>query len=373
MIGDKKKSASVFMVLVMMIGMLLPTAFPINVAKALAKTNVYLVLIEEKDGTWSSYEDYAEVKSTEKLMVKASDIAKAIGIKYKKMDAKKFTISNGKKVNTYTLGSVKYKYSNSSTTVTKKASYKPYLSEVYKTNMVGYNTLNTLVNVKYYSKAEAGDYQKKLGYQGVICFSKYNKITELPPLEEGARVTTEEEFKKAIADLDTSVINIASDMTLSEDLTSDREEKELIINIKKGKTLTISKKFLAVGGSIINNGEIIINGSFERGICTLINNGSIIIHKGGIATAGMSDWKNYGTFLVKNSAELYIERGSQFYNYGNLNNDGLIRIDNGGSLHDNGGKIVNNGSIDLYAYFNGDISLITGNGKLNDYRETVSD
>ncbi len=372
MIRKSKKAAVILMAFLMAMA-LLTVARPINLAAASAKSNIYLVLVEEKDGTWCSYDDYVEVISADKLMVRAFDLAEAIGVQYKKTSAKNFTISNDKKVNTYTLGSSKYKYLNNGKSATKVATYKAFLSDTYHTNMVDYNTLKTLVNVKYFKETEAKDYYKKLKYQGVICFSKYNKITALPPLEEGTRVTTQDEFKKAVADLKTSVINIAADITLSEDFTSNREEKEVIINIKKGKTLTIDQSFLAVGGSIINDGNIIVNGSFERGICNLINNGSIVINNKGMTTAGMSDMNNYGMLTVNNGAELYVEKGSQLYNYGNLNNDGLICIDNGGSVHDKGGKIINNGIIDLHSYFNGDITLITGSGKLNDYREAVSE
>lgn len=368
MSGNRKNITAVFLTL-LMLGMLLSAALPPASAAASEKSGDYLVLVEEKDGTWSSCDDYVELVSTDRLMVRASDIADAIGMKYKKAGTKGFTVSNGKKSNTYTLDSVKYKYLNNGKASTKTAAYKPFLSKVYKTNMVEYSTLKTLVNVKYYSAADAGDYHVRLKYQGVICFSKYNKITKLPPAEEGIRVTTEEEFKKAVADLKVSIINIAANITLTEDLNSDREENEAVINIKKGKTLTVNKSFFAVGGSIVNDGEIIVNGSFARGICNMVNNGSLVINKGGTVTAGMSDLSNHGTISVKEGAKLFVERGSQLYNYGGLNNDGLLNIDNGGSVHDNGGSIANNGTIDLYAYFDGDISLITGSGKLNDYRE----
>lgn len=373
MIISKKVILSLISVFLLLSGTLLPAALPATPAKAATEVKRYLVLAEEKDGTWSTYDNFITVKSNDKLMVKASAIAKAIGIKYKKKDTKSFTLSNVKKVNTYTKGTVVYKYNNGSKSVIKKSLYKPYTSDTYKANMIEYNTLSTLVNVKYYSGAEAGDYNNKWNYQGVLCFSKYNKISALPPIEEGTRVTSKAELEKAVADLEVSIINIDADIIFTEDFTSDRPDSEITINIKKGKTLTINKAFLVIGGSIINNGIISVSGNFERGICIFTNNGSIIINKGGMTTAGMSDWNNNGTFTVNNGAELYIERGSQFANNGNLNNEGRIIIDNGGSLNNRDGELVNNGTIDLYTYFDGDISLITGSGILNDYREVATE
>jgi len=367
-ITKKVRLVAALLVIVMMGIVVLPALK----AEAAANTNGYLILVEEKDGLWSSYENYVEVKSEDKLMVKAYALAKAVGIRYKKIDANNFTISNSKKVNTYTKGTTKYKYNNGAKSITKKAAYKPYTSAVYNTNLVEYNSLATLINVKYYNESKAINY-KAAGYKGVICFSKYHKITELPTLQEGVRVTTEEELREAAADLDVSIINVADDISIMEDFSYEREDNAVTVNIMKGKTLTINKTFLGVGGTIHNDGIIIVKGSFERGICELINNGSVVIADGGSSQSGMSDLNNNGSFTVADGASLYIDRGSIFYNSAELINEGMIRIDNGGSISDKGGMITNNGVIDLFSHFNGDISLISGTGTINDYRDTAGE
>lgn len=292
----------------------------------------------------------------------------ALDITYKKTTSKSFTIQNGRKVNTYTKGTTSYKYNDGSKTVTKKAAYQPYISKVYSANMVEYASLWTLVNVKAFRDTKAGDYQD-LGYKGVICYSKYHKITELPVLEDGVRVTTEDEFREVLTDTKVSNIYMNTDITLKKELVYEREDAPVYLHISKGSTLTVDQYFLAVGGSIVNDGVIIVNGSFERGICELINNGSVIIKDEGTVESGMCTLNNHGNVTVETGGQLFIERGSSFNNIGELINEGYILINNGGNLFDDGGTIINSGIIDLYSYFSGDISLITGSGSLNDNRE----
>ncbi len=337
-------------------------------AAAAAGTKGYLLLVEEKDGTWSEYGGCIEVKGKNKLMVSASETAEKIGIIYKKKNSKAFTIGNGKKKNTYTKNSTAYQYYNGSKNVAKKSSYKAYVSTVNKTNMVEYGTLATLVSVKLYSGEKAGDYQKA-GYSGVLCFSKYHKITELPAMEAGTRVTTEAELRQAAADLKISNIIITEDITVEKDFTCEREENSVNLHIQKGKTLTINKEYIEVGGTLKNDGTIIIKGNLVRGICNLVNNGAIIIENGGSAGSGMSDFNNNGCVRIEKGASLYVDRGSAFYNNGEVVNEGNMSISDGGSFNDKGGKIVNNGVIDLDSYYNGDISMISGSGTVNDYRE----
>lgn len=354
-----------------LVGMLLVSgSFSYSRTEAATETKGYLMLVQEKDGSWSEYEDCIEVKSKTKVMVNASEAAEKMGINYKKKNSTTFTISNGKKKNTYTKGSATYQYYNGSKTVAKTAGYKSYVSTTGKAYMVEYSTLTNLVSVKLYNADKVGDYQAA-GYAGVLCLSAYQKITKLPEMEEGTRVATEAELVKAATNLKTSNIIITKDITIKTDFYCEREESPVNLHIQKGKTLTINKEYIEVGGTLKNDGTIIIKGSLVRGICNLINNGAVIIKDGGSAGSGMSDLNNNGSFSIEKGASLSIDRGSAFYNYGELTNDGSIKVDDGGSLSDNGGKIVNNGVLDLYSYYNGDISLISGKGTLNDYREAT--
>ncbi len=339
-------------------------------AEAATGEKGYLLLVQEKDGSWSEYGGCIEKLPKDILMVNASEVAVKTGINYKKNGSKTIIISNGKKKNTYTKDSTTYQYSNGKKTITKTEDYKSYVNAKNKANMIEYSTLKNLIFIKLFNQEEAGEYQAA-GYAGVLCLSKYHKVTKLPEMEAGTRVSTEAELIQAAADSKVSNIIITEDITVKGDFTCEREEKPVELHIQKGKTLTINKEYLEVGGTLKNDGTIIIKGNFVRGICNLINNGRVVIENEGSASSGMSDLDNNGSFEIVKGASLSIDRGSAFNNNGELINEGSIKVDDGGSLSDKGGKIINNGVIDLYAYYNGDVKLITGTGTVNDYREAA--
>jgi uncharacterized protein YabE (DUF348 family) len=188
-------------------------------------------------------------------------------------------------------------------------------------------------------------------------------------LEEGETiVSTYSELEAAVNDKEITGIYIGTDIDIASDLSFERED-DLMITIDGGKTLTISGSFNVVACAIVNDGTIVVNGTFQRGIANLTNNGSVMVNNGGTVTSGQSETINQGEFTVADGGNLYIERGSIFNNRGSLINDGYVSINNGGQLNDEGGAITNNGTIDLSSYFNGDITLITGTGTLNDNRE----
>ena len=189
------------------------------------------------------------------------------------------------------------------------------------------------------------------------------------PSEDGkAIVSSFDAFKKAMENKAVTVIDVNSDMDITEKYFYERDT-DLMINIEKGKIITISGEFIPVGCTITNEGEIIVSGTFDRGLCTLINNGTVTVKKGGTATSGVSSTDNNGSFTVESGANLLIERGSKFKNLAKLSNNGYILVKDGGSLDNEKGSLINNGTIDLYTYFEGDIKGITGTGTLNDYRE----
>ena len=181
-------------------------------------------------------------------------------------------------------------------------------------------------------------------------------------------VSTLTDFQAAVADQDITRIHIVSVLDLSSEVSFERND-DLDILIEQGGTLIVNALFSPVACTITNEGEIEVNNSFERGISTLTNNGSMIIHAGGIIGSGMSNTENHGSIVVEQDGELVIDRGSIFNNFGELVNTGHVLIDNGGQFNDEGGTLVNDGVVDVNAYFNGDISKITGTGILNDNRE----
>lgn len=180
-------------------------------------------------------------------------------------------------------------------------------------------------------------------------------------------VSTFDELQKAVENKKISVININSDINITSEFSFERDV-DLMINIEKGKNLTISKEFIPVGCTIKNNGDMIINSTFDRGLCSFINNGNVTVKNGGIASSGVSNTDNNGNFIVEIGGKLLIERGTQFNNMGMITNNGYISVNDGGNLNNERGSIINNGTIDLYTYFSGKIDDIKGTGTLNDKR-----
>ena len=185
--------------------------------------------------------------------------------------------------------------------------------------------------------------------------------------EGGVMAATFEELQAAVQDTEVTAIHIASAVEITEELSFERDC--LTIYIDPEGTLTVGAGFYPVACGIVNDGAILVNSEFERGICNFTNNGTVTVKDGGVFSSGMSDTENTGSFTVETGGTLSIDRGSAFNNAGTLTSKGHITVDDGGQLNDAGGTIINDGTFDLNAYFNGDISLITGTGTINDNRE----
>ena len=181
-------------------------------------------------------------------------------------------------------------------------------------------------------------------------------------------VSSFDAFKTAMENKAITVINIDANIDITDKYFYERDT-DLMINIEKGKTITVSGEFIPVGCSITNEGDIIVKGTFDRGLCSLINNGTVTVKNGATASSGVSSTDNHGSFTVDIGGNLLIERGTSFKNLGTLTNNGYISIKDGGSLDNKDGSIINNGTIDLHTYFEGNIKDITGTGTLNDNRE----
>lgn len=197
------------------------------------------------------------------------------------------------------------------------------------------------------------------------------KVTETagPVLAEGEVIVSSfEELQTALNKPEVKIIRIGSAIDLTDEISFERND-DLEIHVDKNGVLTVNGFFTPVGCAIINDGSIIVNKNFERGITTLTNNGSITVKSGGLVSSGMSDTHNHGTFTVEEGGELHIERGSIFNNFSQLINNGKVTVSDGGQLNDEGGSITNDGTIDLNSFFNGDLESISGDGTLNDNRE----
>lgn len=177
-----------------------------------------------------------------------------------------------------------------------------------------------------------------------------------------------EELAAFVNDPDISEIHIGVDMAIQLELAFERTA-ELTITIDEGVTLTVAQPFTPVNCTIVNNGTMVVESMYNSGLVTFINMGTVTIPEGGSFAPGQSDILNHGTFAVEAGGELLLERGTQFSNYAAMENSGYIRVDDGGAITDMEGSIANQGVMDIHSYFNGDISLITGEGTLNDKRE----
>ncbi len=200
--------------------------------------------------------------------------------------------------------------------------------------------------------------------------SEYESANLFVENDGGTVVYSLSELQEAAGSKNINVIQIGSDIDITSEFFADRENgPDAIIYIKEGATLTINGEFVSLGYFIINDGAMIIKGTFDRGLKSLANNGTITVKSGGTFASGMTDTYNYGDVVVEKEGNLLIERGTQFDNYRSIENNGYIYVDNGGSLHNDTGKIVNNGIMDLISYYYGNLQDITGNGTINDKRQ----
>jgi hypothetical protein len=211
--GDKKMHFKNFIkscFLLILLAAIIVTSFPVTSAAAKTKTNNsnwhnqyygctepndnataknFLVLIGQSNGTYIAYNNIAFVTDKDKLMVKAKPLAEALGLTYKNSNGywgkKGFTLTLDKKKNVYTKNSKTYYFydysSNSKRPWVDKLTAQ-YKQMVYQNdNAVHYATLSTLVYFQYYDTSYTLDYSN-LGYRGVVVYSRYNTISNLPSL-----------------------------------------------------------------------------------------------------------------------------------------------------------------------------------------------
>lgn len=139
----------------------------------------YLVLVQQKDGSWKEYKNLIELSNNGNLMMKAKLITKALGFSYKNNSNGTFAIKRSStRYNTYTKNTNKYIYTNESTSAIKLTMDRAYISERNKCYICQVNTLSTLVNYKYFDGTGSKSYTD---YKGVLCFSKYKEIPASVP------------------------------------------------------------------------------------------------------------------------------------------------------------------------------------------------
>lgn len=142
----------------------------------------YLVLVEQKNGSWKEYTGIIELSDNGYLMIKAKRIAKALGYTYNKNDNGTFEVKKENEIyNTYHKNDKEYIYSDGIEGITKLSPEKAYNSKLSEYNLCQVSTLGTLVYYKCFSSIGIADYSS---FDGIICFSKYKDIAESVPLIE---------------------------------------------------------------------------------------------------------------------------------------------------------------------------------------------
>lgn len=142
----------------------------------------YLVLVEQKDGSWKEYRDIIELSDSGYLMIKAKRIAKALGYTYVKNSNESFAIEKDDFIyNSYTKKENQYIHSDGIEELIKLSPEIAYNSKLSKYNLCQVSTLSTLVYYKCYSNTGIDEYSD---FDGIVCFSKYKDIQESVPLIE---------------------------------------------------------------------------------------------------------------------------------------------------------------------------------------------
>ncbi len=151
-----------------------------NQSKIFASTiNNYMVLVQQKDGSWKEYKNIIEKSSSGSLMIKAKNISSALSFAYYKTKRGNFGIKRSStRYISYKINSKDFTYTNGLEKLTGVASNVAYISKISKNNLCSLTTLNTLVYYKYFSSSNTKNY---LDYNGVICISKYKEIPSRVP------------------------------------------------------------------------------------------------------------------------------------------------------------------------------------------------
>lgn len=145
-----------------------------------AKTKYLVVVQNYDDETWTAYDNIID----EKRMVDVKAITDILELKYEDRGKKQFRISRGINNSNYTIGKKVYQSSewgDEDVDDSFKPNYAPVIKKDKKIYFY-YNSLYSLVKYKYYSASKAKEYAD-LGYDGVVCYSKFFNITGVPSLD----------------------------------------------------------------------------------------------------------------------------------------------------------------------------------------------
>jgi len=148
-------------------------------AASASENKEYLIIFEQQDGTYKTFDNLVYKTSDNTLLVKAKSTAKALGLTYQNVSGSKkgCIVSSGNKQLIFTRNSKTYYYSTGKTTKKLSAEYKQSLID--STNMIHYKTLSAFYGCSYFNTENDLDYYSR-GYKGVIVYSEKKKNPDLP-------------------------------------------------------------------------------------------------------------------------------------------------------------------------------------------------
>jgi len=142
----------------------------------------YLVLVQNYDGeTWVAYDNIID----EKRMVDVKALVKILDLKYEDTGKNKFKIIRNKDaVSEFTIGKKTFE-SVINGTMAASEYFKLKYAPVRKNNKLYfyYESLIDLVMYRYFSSSKAKEFAD-LGYDGIVCYSRFFTITEVPTLDK---------------------------------------------------------------------------------------------------------------------------------------------------------------------------------------------
>ena len=162
-----------------------------------------------------------------------------------------------------------------------------------------------------------------------------------------------ETLMNAIRGSDTTGVNIKADITIGLSSIEEFEKHGFLMVIDEGVTVTMQDNFMPVyfgndsTSGIINNGTLVLTKTFEFAETTLENNGTIRIAEGGMLAPCYSTIQNNGEIVIDAGGELRIERETTFNNAATVTNNGTLKISSDGGVFHNlaTGTLTNNKTI----------------------------
>ncbi|HOP10120.1 MAG TPA: hypothetical protein PK629_01365 [Oscillospiraceae bacterium] len=157
----------------------------------------------------------------------------------------------------------------------------------------------------------------------------------------------------AVRSSDTTGVNIKADITIGLSSIEEFEKQGFLMVIDQGVTVTMVDNFMPVYfgtdsiNGIINNGTLVITGTFEFAMLTFENNGTMRIAADGMLAPCYSTIVNNGEVVIDDGGELRLERDTTFNNAATVTNNGILKISSDGGVFNNleTGTIVNNKTV----------------------------